>query len=349
MSQLSRTPTLLADLGGTNVRFALADTDLAAPLLNDSIRRYRVTDFDTLADAIRQYFGDTGFSAKHAIIAAAGRIADGETVQITNNPWAVSAQQLRTKLGMSSVRLVNDFAAQSMAVTLLTADDLVAVGTPPLPQLGRNPAQTFVVMGPGTGLGVGGLLLRDGNCSVLESEGGHAGFAAHTTEDVEILHRLNQRFGRVSNERMICGNGLVNLYLALADIAGQPVEDFTPEDITARAVAGDDPLCVRTVETLAGIFGSVAGDLVLTMGAWDGVYLTGGVLPILLPWLQHGGFRERFEAKGRFRDTMERVPTVAMMHSEAGLLGAAALAMQETGHALWTPSARVDSAINMSA
>jgi glucokinase len=348
MSQPSRTPTLLADLGGTNVRFALADTDLTAPLLTDSIRRYRVKDFDTLAEAIRQYFGDTGFSARHAIIAAAGRIADGETVQITNNPWAVSAQQLRNKLGMNSVRLVNDFAAQSMAVTLLTPKDLVTVGKPPLPRLGSHASQTFVVMGPGTGLGVGGLLLRDGDCSVLESEGGHAGFAAHTAEDVEILHRLNQRFGRVSNERMICGNGLVNLYLALADIAGQPVEELTPEDITARAVSGEDPLCVRTVETLAGIFGSVAGDLVLTMGAWDGVYLTGGVLPILLPWLQHGGFRERFEAKGRFRDTMEQVPTVAITHSEPGLLGAAALAMQETGHALWATPPCFDSAIKRS-
>jgi glucokinase len=340
MSQPSRTPTLLADLGGTNVRFALADTDLTAPLLTDSVRRYRVTDFDTLAEAIRQYFGDTGFSARYAIIAAAGRIADGETVQITNNPWAVSAQQLRNKLGMNSVRLVNDFAAQSMAVTLLTPKDLVAVGAPALPRLGSHASQTFVVMGPGTGLGVGGLLLRDGSCSVLESEGGHAGFAAHTAEDVEILHRLNQRFGRVSNERMICGNGLVNLYLALADIAGQPVEELTPENITARAVSGEDPLCVRTVETLAGIFGSVAGDLVLTMGGWDGVYLTGGVLPSLLPWLQHGGFRERFEAKGRFRDTMEQVPTVAITHPEPGLLGAAALAMQETGHALWASPGR---------
>jgi glucokinase len=160
MSQPSRTPTLLADLGGTNVRFALADTDLTAPLLTDSIRRYRVTDFDTLAEAIRQYFGDTGFSARYAIIAAAGRIADGETVQITNNPWAVSAQQLRSKLGMNSVRLVNDFAAQSMAVTLLTPKDLVTVGAPPLPRLGSHASQTFVVMGPGTGLGVGGLLLR---------------------------------------------------------------------------------------------------------------------------------------------------------------------------------------------
>lgn len=327
-------PTLLADLGGTNVRFALADVASEQPLLLDSVRRYRVRDFATLADTIVQYFADTGLSARRAIIAAAGRIAAGETVQITNNPWAVAAHALQATLGMESVRLVNDFAAQSMAVPLLRPAHLQAVGELPLPQLGCRAHKTFVVMGPGTGLGVGGLLLREGHCSVLESEGGHAGFAAHSREDIEILHRLNERFGRVSNERLICGNGLVNLYHALADIAGAPARDYSPEDITAHADANSDPLCVRAVETLAGIFGSVAGDLVLTLGGWDGVYLTGGLLPILLPWLQRGGFRQRFEAKGRFSDTMRQVPTIAVLHPEPGLLGAAALAVMESGRPL---------------
>ena len=328
------TPILLADLGGTNVRFALADPAAAQPLLPDSVRRYRVRHFATLADAARRYFADNGQRPRHAIIAAAGRIADGATVQITNNPWAVATHALQSELGLESVRLVNDFAAQSMAVPLLGPAYLSAVGRPALPTLGRRPAQTFVVMGPGTGLGVGGLLLRDGRYSVLESEGGHAGFAAHTTEDIAILQRLNQRFGRVSNERILCGNGLVNLYRALADIAGQDAEPLAPEDITARATAGSDPLCVRTVETLAGIFGAVAGDLVLTLGGWDGVYLTGGVLPALLPWLRHGSFRERFEAKGRFRDAMTQVPTLAITHPEPGLLGAAALAVLAAGRTL---------------
>jgi glucokinase len=327
----SAAPTLLADLGGTNVRFALADTAQSMPLLMDSVRRYRVKDFSSLAEAIRQYFSDSGLSARRAVIAAAGRVADGETVHITNNPWTVSATTLKQDLGMERVHLVNDFAAQGMAVTLLAADQLTLVGNGPLPRLGSQPAQTFVVVGPGTGLGVAGLLLREGRWLVLETEGGHAGFAAHTAEDVAILQRINARFGRVSNERMICGNGLVNLYLALADIAGQPAEEYTPEDITARAVDGSDALCVRTVKTLAGIFGSVAGDLVLTLGGWDGVYLTGGVLPTLLPWLQQGDFRERFEAKGRFRETMEQVPTMAMRHPETGLLGAAAIAVIDAG------------------
>lgn len=334
MDRSITSPTLLADLGGTNVRFALADTASAAPLLMDSVRRYRVKDFDTLADTIRQYFADTGHIASHAIIAAAGRIANGETVKITNNPWAVSAHGLQIELGFERVRLVNDFAAQGMSIPLLQKDHLQAVGRTLPPEHDRKLSQTFVVMGPGTGLGVAGLLFREGHWVVLETEGGHAGFAANTAEDVEILHRLNARFGRVSNERMICGNGLVNLYLALADIAGQPAQEYTPEDITARATDGSDPLCARTVETLAGIFGSVAGDLVLSLGGWDGVYLTGGVLKILMPWLQNGGFRERFEAKGRFRDTMEHVPTIAITHAEPGLLGAAAIAVLESGRTL---------------
>jgi glucokinase len=334
MSSTASAATLLADLGGTNVRFALAEPSHDSPLLLDSVRRYRVKDFPSLADTIRQYFADSGLSASRAVIAAAGRIVDGETVKVTNNPWLVSAHGLRDELKLASVHLVNDFAAQGMAVPLLRHDQLTPVGPQPLPKIGGHPSQTYVVMGPGTGLGVAGLLLRDGRWTVLETEGGHAGFAAHTAEDVEILHRLNARFGRVSNERMICGNGIVNLYLALADIEGVPAEDFSPEDITARAVAGNDKLCVRTVETLAGIFGSVAGDLVLSLGGWDGVFLTGGVLPVLLPWLQHGGFRERFEAKGRFKETLQQIPTVAMTHPEPGLLGAAAIAVLESGRSL---------------
>jgi glucokinase len=327
-------PTLLADLGGTNVRFALSDPNAATPLQMDTVKRYHVKDFGSLADAIRHYFTDNGFTAKRALIAAAGRISEGETVQITNNPWAISAPRLQAELAMESVHLVNDFAAQSMAVMLLQPKDLVPVGSLALPKPGANDEQTFVIVGPGTGLGVGGLLIRQGKCSVLQTEGGHAGFAAHSPEDIEILKRLNQRYGRVSNERLICGNGLVNLYDVLCEIAGKTPEPLKPEDISARANDNSDPLCVQAVETFAGIFGSVAGDLVLTLGAWDGVYLTGGLVPILLPWMERGRFRERFEAKGRFRDTMEQVPTQAIMNPEPGLVGAAALAIVESGGSL---------------
>lgn len=327
-------PTLLVDLGGTNVRFGVADPSRREPLLSDSVRRYRVAEHESLVSTAKQYLADTGLSVKRAIVAAAGRIEDGETVKVTNNPWAISARQTAAALDLDRVHLVNDFAAQSMAVTLLKGDDLVDVGPLPRPVIGADEEQTFAVVGPGTGLGVGGLLVRDGHCSVLQTEGGHAGFAAHSPEDIAILNYLNQKYGRVSNERLICGKGLVNLYDAICHMVGAKADDLQPEDITARAKDDSCPLCTRTVETFAGIFGSVSGDLVLTLGAWNGVYLTGGLIPILLPWLERGRFRERFEAKGRFRDIMEKVPTQAIMNPEPGLLGAAALAVMESGRPL---------------
>jgi glucokinase len=334
MSQPRSAPTLLVDLGGTNVRFGVADTSRSRPLLAESIRRYRVAEHESLVSTAKQYLADTGLEVKRAIIAAAGRIDDGETVKVTNNPWAISARQTASALNLDQVQLVNDFAAQSMAVTLLRGDDLVDVGSVARPLIGAQDEQTFAIVGPGTGLGVGGLLVRQGHCSVLQTEGGHAGFAAHSPEDIGILDYLNHKYGRVSNERLICGKGLVNLYDAICHMVGAKAADLTPEDITARAKDDSCPLCTRTVETFAGIFGSVAGDLVLTLGAWDGVYLTGGLIPILLPWLERGRFRERFEAKGRFRDIMEKVPTQAIMNPEPGLLGAAALAVLESGRSL---------------
>ena len=331
MSPSRSVPTLLVDLGGTNVRFGVADTSRERPLLADSIRRYRVAEHESLVATARQYLEETGLSVQRAIIAAAGRIVGGETVKVTNNPWAISAHQTAAALGLESVHLVNDFAAQSMAVTLLRGDDLVDVGTVARPVIGDADEQTFAIVGPGTGLGVGGLLVRGGHCSVLQTEGGHAGFAAHTPEDIVILDYLNHKYGRVSNERLICGQGLVNLYDAICHMVGAQAAELKPEDITARALDASCPLCTRTVETFAGIFGSVAGDLVLTLGAWNGVYLTGGLIPILLPWLERGRFRERFEAKGRFRDIMETVPTQAIMNPEPGLLGGAALAVLDAG------------------
>ncbi|HEY4145139.1 glucokinase [Pinirhizobacter sp.] len=332
-------PTLLADLGGTNVRFGIAHPDEDRPLIQESIRRYHVKDYGSLADAAKQYFKETGHPAQRAIIAAAGRIDNGETVKVTNNPWAISAKALAKELDLEWVHLVNDFAAQSMAVMLMSDKpdaegrmDLVRVGNCAIPKIGGKEEQTFVVVGPGTGLGVGGLLIRGDKVSVLQTEGGHAGFAAHSAEDIEILKVLNLRYGRVSNERLISGAGLVNLYSAICEISGQkPNDAITPEDITRRATDGSCAMCSRAVETFAGVFGSVAGDLVLTLGAWDGVYLTGGMTPILLPWIQKGHFRERFEAKGRFRDTMETVPTQAIMNPEPGLIGGTALAIVEAG------------------
>jgi glucokinase len=314
---------LLADVGGTNVRFALAEPAATMPLLAASICRYAVADFASLADAARHYLDSSRARAESGVFAVAGRV-DHDEARMTNHSWVVSRPRIQRELGLASLRLVNDFVAQAMAVRLLRAEDMHAIG-PPMPE--ADPAgRTCAVLGPGTGLGVGALIVRDGHAIALATEGGHAGFAPVDAEEVAILQRLSSRFGRVSNERLVSGDGLVNLHRALADIAGLQVDDdLQPQDITAGADAGN-AACLRTIDVFCGIFGSIAGDTVLALGAWDGVFLSGGLVPVLLPALQRPRFRQRFHDKGRYSAAVAAVPTLAVMHPQPGLLGAAAIA-----------------------
>ena len=324
--------TLLADVGGTNVRFALADTDARSPLRSDTIRRYRVADFPAFGDAARAYLDATQARVTHAVFAFAGPVA-GEAVQLTNHAWTIELPRLRRELGLQHLHALNDFAATSHALCLLGRDDCEAIGAPAAVRVDRAERQTFALVGPGTGLGVGALLVRDGRLHALESEGGHLAFAPRDELEIEILRRLSARYGRVSNERLLCGTGLVNLHAVLAAIDGVTTEPLAARDITRRASEGRDASCVRAVERFCALLGAVAGDLVLGFGAWDGVYLTGGMTPHLRPWLQSGAFRRRFEDKGRFAARLVNVPTHAVLHADPGLLGTAARAVLDAREA----------------
>lgn len=328
---------LLADIGGTNARFALADTTLAQPLRLDSVRKYRVADFPSLPDAATHYLQDTGAEVERAVVAVAGRV-DGDEARITNFPWVISIRRTCAALGLEEMRLVNDFTAQSMSILALQADQVTPIGglTWPARRDEHGNDRTFAVIGPGTGLGVGGLLIRNGRPFALFSEGGHVDFAPGSPEEILILQQLSQEFGRVSIERLVSGSGLVNLHRALSRIAGVDPGPMQPEDITRRAAAGDR-LCIRTIDIFCAVFGGIAGDLVLTLGAWDGVFLGGGLVPKLLDTLQRSAFRTRFEHKGRFSPTMAKIPTLAITHPEPGLLGAAAIAVDNTTTHLTAP------------
>jgi glucokinase len=318
-------PFLIADIGGTNARFALADTRQESPLLEDSVREYAVAEFPSLAEAARHYLDQANAQAQRGVFAVAGRV-DGDEARITNHPWVISRSRTRDMLGFDQVHLINDFAAQAMAISLYKAEDVVPIGGVSWSPASLDQPRTYAVLGPGTGLGVGGLVIRDGRCYPLETEGGHVSFPPGTPEEIRILEILSTQFGRVSNERLICGPGLVNIHRALSEIAGQDPGLLEPKDITARAADGDE-LAMRAVDVFCAVFGAISGDLVLTTGAWDGVFLTGGLVPKMLDSLRHSGFRQRFEYKGRFSPTMARVPSLAVMHPRAGLLGAAAYAV----------------------
>ena len=318
---------LLADVGGTNARFALADAGAEVPLLADSVRKYPVTRFPSLADAARQYLQDTGAEVSEGVFAVAARV-DVDQARMTNHPWVISRSRLCEQIGLRHLVLVNDFTAQSMAIPLLRDGDYAVIGGAPWQPPTDDPDRVHAVIGPGTGLGVGGLVVRGGLHHPLDSEGGHVSFPPGTPEELAILDRLSTHFGRVSNERLVCGPGLVNIHRALSEIANEDPGPATPSDIAERARAGD-PRCMRAVDVFCAVFGAVAGDLVLTLGAWAGVFLTGGMVPRMLDELQHSGFRQRFEHKGRFSPTMARVPSVAVLHEHPGLLGAAAIARRK--------------------
>lgn len=320
---------LLADLGGTNVRFALVDPTEANPLAGRPVQGFRVADFTDLASAARNFLSAAGATPTHGVLAVAGPV-EGDRVRMTNHPWVISRRELMARLGLSDLLLVNDFAAMSLALTLLGTGDVHPLGSPRLAPAAAGEPRNLAVLGPGTGLGAGALLWREGRALPLQTEGGHVGFAPAGEQEIGILRHLAREFGRVSNERLLSGAGLVNIYRALAAMSGAQAGHPPPEEITHRAAEGSDRTALRTLEIFSEVLGSVAGDLAMAYGSWDGVYLAGGLAPVALPWLERGGFRRRFEDKGRYADTLARVPTVVITHPEPGLLGAAAFA-----HAAW--------------
>ena len=321
---------LLADVGGTNVRFALANLSGAHPLHDDSVRSFEAAGFPSLAAAAQHYLRELGANGDVGSgVFAIAALIDGDEARMTNLPWTISCRRTQEALGLPRLRLVNDFAAQAMSIRLLEGTDLAGIGEPPL-RASSAPSRTYAVIGPGTGLGVGALLVRDDRAFALETEGGHVSFAPGNDEESHLLERLTMRFGRVSNERLVSGGGLVNIHRALAEMAGDEAPELQPQDISAGARQGD-ARCRHAVEVFCSVFGAIAGDLALTLGAWDGVFLTGGLVPRMLDELRASAFRRRFEAKGRFSGAMAQVPTVAVMHPQAGLLGAAAFAREDAG------------------
>jgi glucokinase len=319
---------LLADVGGTNARFALADCQAPRPLLDDSVHQNGVADFGSLEEAARHYLQATGARPVGGVFSVAGPVL-GDEVRMTNHPWVIGIRHTRDALGLRDLRVVNDFAAQAMALGLLREDDVRVIGAAPWhPHAPRT--GTRVILGPGTGLGVGALVTRDGRGIAVTTEAGHVGFAPTDALQIALLQVLARRFGRVSNERLVSGEGLLNLHAALGEVEGTSGADARvsePADVTAGATAGD-ARCRRAIAVFCESFGAVAGDMALALAAWDGVFLSGGVVPHLLDALRAPGFRAKFEDKGRYRNTLAAVPTVAVVHPQPGLLGAAAIACQ---------------------
>jgi glucokinase len=258
------------------------------------------------------------------VLALAGPVERGAAAS-TNGVWRLSEAAL-IDFGFSAARLINDFAALALIAPWLGPEVLARVGSGPEAE---GSEETIAVVGAGTGFGVSAWVRGLGGQAAAATEGGHVGFAPVDELEIEILRLLTRRFGRVSIERILSGPGLVALRSALAEIEGSSVEPMRPEEIVTRGLAGTDGLCGLTLDRFCAIYGSVAGDLALALGARGGVYLGGGVAAGMIERLRSSAFRARFIAKGRFEPYLAAIPTAVIVDPYAALRGAA-LALPDT-------------------
>lgn len=307
------TTWLVGDIGGTNARFGLVSPDgtlLDSRVLADA-------DYPGIAEAIDAYLAGRGGlpRPRQGAIAIASAIG-GDEVRMTNHPWTFSISGLRKQLGFQRLEVINDFTAQALALPRLGPGDKTVIGG------GKaEPGFPIGVIGPGSGLGVSGLVPAGKRWIPLTGEGGHATMSPFTARESAVLDEMRGHLDHVSAERVISGPGVVNLYNALAAVDGVPAQQYTAAQITDPETAAEDPRCAETTEMFCAMLGTMAGNLALTLGAKGGVYIAGGIIPRLGERFAASPFRERFEAKGRFRPYLAAIPTFVVTHSLPAFLG----------------------------
>lgn len=312
---------LVADIGGTNARFALASGNLRKGFVLENTRKLKTADFETLRDAAHAYLescSDTRLSG--GCFAVAGPVGTPE-IRLTNTSWSFESTTLKNDLRLPFLMAVNDFAAQARGAVFASGSEreIVFAGS-------NQSSAPRIVLGPGTGLGLGQLHQDGDDIRIVATEGGHAGFAPRSGLEREIAAYLAQELGFVSWERILSGRGLVNLHRALCAIEGRSWPGYSAEDITFEALAEPRSLARRVVETFWLVLASFAGDAAYITGAKGGVYLSGGITPVIHPLFDAAQFLDRFREHAPMNDFAARIPIYLILSDTPALRGAAALA-----------------------
>ncbi|KAB2349570.1 glucokinase [Actinomadura rudentiformis] len=310
-------PWLVADVGGTNARFALVEEPGAAP---SRIGTLASRDHAGLAEAAATYLAEhaEGTQPGAACLAVAGPVVGGR-FRLTNADWEPdTAERVGAHLGLAHVEVLNDFEALALSLPHIGEADLRPVGGRDLPI--RDGSAPLSVLGPGTGLGMAGLIPTPGGWVPLPGEGGQVDVPAGTDREVEVMRLLRAEQGAANAEFLLSGDGLARLYRLLATVHGDRVEPLTAAEICVRR----DKLCVETIEMFCALLGAFAGNAALTLGARGGVYLGGGILPRIADVLESSDFRRRFEAKPRVEEYVRAIPTALIVHPNPALVGATA-------------------------
>lgn len=314
-------PRLVADIGGTNARLGWVASDGAAVA---HVESYPCAGYAGPADVAEHYLREHRLTRPAAAAMGIATPVLGDSVSMTNLAWTFSIRDLQRSLGVERLQVLNDFAALALGLPAATAAELRQIGV-------GSPAEgaALALIGPGTGLGVSGLLRTPDGVVPIVGEGGHVSLSAADVEDERVIAVLRRRFGHVSAERVLSGAGLANLHQALSELRGQPAQALDAASIAERARAGNDPMCSEALERFLAFLGSVAGNLALTLGARGGVFIAGGIVPRLGQAIDASAFRERFEAKGRFQDYLAAVPTWLVLDAPAIALRGADAALDD--------------------
>lgn len=306
---------LVADIGGTNARFAVADL---AALDVTNVRKVPTADHASLAEAIKCYLKDTGERVAHAGIAVAAPLLE-DTVKLTNAPWVFARSTLAREAGLEAAHVFNDFEALALSLPHLKPEDLHRLGgTTPIEQAPK------AVLGPGTGLGVAGLVWSASGWVAVPGEGGHLTLAAENERELSLIERMRKGLDRLSVERAVSGPGLAELYHAVAASRGLSEAPLSPAEIERHALSGEDEMAEEALDIFVNWFGRFAGDVALMFGARGGVYLGGGIAPKLVSRLEKGDFRASFERKGRMTPFVAPIPVYVILAEYPALTGVAA-------------------------
>ena len=312
---------MVADVGGTNTRLALFDESSRQ---FDAVAQYRNAAHRSLEEVIEQWLaGLDGERPSRACIAAAAPPTPGDRVSMINIGWSFSCRELADRFSLREFAWLNDFQANAHSLPHLDPGDLDVIHAGM--ETGHN---ALAIVGPGTGLGGATLQWVDGVPIADDSEPGHAGLSPGTDLEVEIFRLLLPEHGNIYAELLVSGAGLARLYETLARINGLAPAPLAPPEVSARALQGDDELCVTALKTFCALLGSACGDYVLSNGAYGGLFIAGGIVPKMVPFLRNSDFLQRFRNKGAMESHLSSVPVHVITTSHPGLIGAAHAPLQ---------------------
>jgi glucokinase len=316
----NKSPNLIADIGGTNARFALVNDPESQPF---EAKTLRCADYETLVDATEAYLKQVDYPRpRHAALSIATPVA-GDYLEMTNHVWSFSIRQVRQLLRFESLKVLNDYTALALALPHFSANDYLQIGGKHSPQ-----GPVLAVLGPGTGLGVSAVTKAGHLWMPLQGEGGHVSYGPLDEREAGVIAIIRRKLTHVSAESLASGPGLSLLYQSIATLDGITVEPTEPKKITAMAMQQKSAIAEETVSMFCSILGTVAGNLALTLGARGGVFIGGGIVPQLGEYFSKSLFRSRFEKHGRFTQYLQKIPTY-VIHSKYPALQGAAIALSE--------------------